>query len=385
MRRHHAAAAAAQRQVVARVARLARRLLPATERAERAVALPVLAERVDARLDGRREAARRQHPRRLGPDEQVAARAAVDGEPLHQLRLDPVVRHHRRVRAIEPHAHPMLARQLQHRRYQRAMLLVGAAQRLVGLDAAPRRLEPQKLHLPQLARAGIGEDAAEPVEAVARDDAVDADVLRRPPERHHGAIGAREPIESAHARVVLADAVDRHVDLPEQGRPFAQPRQHVVVVQARRRQVRHQAPLARMPRHVAQPRQQRRFAATERQVEDAALRQLVDRPLPLLEAPFAGGARRRGAGIAALAAGVAAVGQLQVRLQRRRQRLRVPGVIDWLLIHPQRRRAIPQPSRPVAVDEYQRPRPRQVDDAAEALVAKSIRCAPDHRDLAYHR
>ena len=81
-----------------------------------------------------------------------------------------------------------------------------------------------------------------------------------------------------------------------------------------------QAARARVVGDLAEPRQVGALAAAERQMEHAALGQRVDGALPLRGAPLAGRAARRGPGVAALAAGAAAVGELQVRLERRPQR-----------------------------------------------------------------
>src|SRR5215468_2952269 len=81
-----AAAAAAKVVVAARAARLAGGA-PVAKRRERAFALPVRGDGVDARAlrRRRREAARGHRARRLGADEKVAAGAAVDRELGEEL------------------------------------------------------------------------------------------------------------------------------------------------------------------------------------------------------------------------------------------------------------------------------------------------------------
>src|SRR3989442_14357 len=80
---------------------------PAAKRAERIRSTPVRGQLIDARpVGGRRhEAARGEPAVGLGADEEVAARAAVDGELGEQRAVGAVVREHRRVRAVDLDAH----------------------------------------------------------------------------------------------------------------------------------------------------------------------------------------------------------------------------------------------------------------------------------------
>ena len=79
------------------------------------------------------------------------------------------------------------------------------------------------------------------------------------------------PSKPRTARVVLTDAVDRHVDLPEQRRPADQPRQLLVAVQPAESSGWAPARVrARSAATLAQPRQQRRLAAAERRGRERA-------------------------------------------------------------------------------------------------------------------
>src|SRR5262249_36026051 len=139
--------------------------------------------------------------------------------------------------------------------------------------------------------------------------------------------------------------------------------------EAARGQVGNEPARARVPREVAEPGERRALAAAEGEVEDAGVGQRVDGPGPLGEPPLAGGPGRRRAGVATLAAGVAAVGEREVGLERRRQRPRTDGAVAGR-VGPARSAVVAERARVVAIDEDQRPRPLELDDAAEGLGAE---------------
>src|SRR5262249_54373675 len=138
-----------------------------------------------------------------------------------------------------------------------------------------------------------------------------------------------------------------------------------------RRQVRDEPARARVTREVAEPGERRALAAAEGEVEDARVGQRVDGAGPFGEPPLARGARRRRAGVAALAAGLAAVGELEVRLQRRGERARADLPVA-VAVGPAGAAVVAERARVVAVDEDERPRPLELDDAPEDLGAEGL-------------
>src|SRR5262249_53140247 len=116
--------------------------------------------------------------------------------------------------------------------------------------------------------------------------------------------------------------------------------------------------------------------ASQRHVKDAGRGELVEGPRPLGEAPFVASPLGGGTGVTAGASGVAAIGKLQVRLERRRQ---PPAEISVVVPLPQPRRwlAVAERFSAGAIDEDQRLWPAEpaaeLRDAAEALVAKVAR------------
>ncbi len=123
---------------------------------------------------------------------------------------------------------------------------------------------------------------------------------------------------------------------------------------------------------LAEPRQRRALAATEREVKHARIGEMIDGALPFREAPLAWRALRRRAGVATRATGAAPVRDLEVRLERRRQHVLAELA---LALAPRRRGRLHarHASRHGTIDEHQRTRDRELHDRAEPLESCSDR------------
>ena len=248
------------------------------------------------------------------------------------------------------------------------MLSMRATQLIVRSSATARGLEAQKLDRAQLAAPGVREDVAEIVEGLTAHHDVDADVLGGAAQRDDRSVGASEAVVAANTPVHVADAVDAHVDLSKQ---IGNADQCVQVLHlATRGQVGNQAAVAGMAGHVAQPGEVRALAATKREVKDAHRGQLVDGAFPIFQGLLVGSTFGRGAGVAALAGVRAAIRELQVGLEGRGQRFVLVGLDRPLTLI-----AVTEAARVGAVDEDERARSRQMNDASEAFVAEVTQAA----------
>src|SRR5476651_1134602 len=251
--------------------------------------------------------------------EHVTADAALHAEERRRRFGGLVPEDHRRERAVELDADAVAEDELAREREDAFGLL--QSELFVEARPASDRLEAQELQLVELELFHQRGHSRHVLIGAAADDAVDADFRLHRTQEAQRSFRVAEAVEPARVFISLANAIDADVDLAEDraapGRGFIEP-------QAAGGQVRGDADLARVIGYSEEIVELQRFAAAERDVEDAHLRKLVEDA-----AGFFVGQRDAGwsrIDVAALAAGGALPREHDVNFGWRAQR-----TLGWFL------------------------------------------------------